>query len=117
MGFTLLRGRKTINLHCHMKYTMANNSLEIHNNTLYFTNAPLGTFVSVPLNANGTAAGPPTTHLQDLEVDDFTIDANGHAYMSVFYSAQIARYLIGDQNATMIAGPSKMLSGPRACKF
>ncbi|KAG6991200.1 hypothetical protein G7Y79_00055g089760 [Physcia stellaris] len=91
--------------------------VQIRDKNLYYSNAPLGLLVRTPLCANGTAAGPAKVILRDVEIDDFTFDAAGQIYLAVFFKNLIMRLTIGDTNATSIAGPSKWLAGPTACKF
>lgn len=91
--------------------------VQIRNNVLYFTNAPIGNFVRIPLRADGTAAGPAVIQAQNIEADDFTFDTAGNAYLALTYSKEIVKLPPGASTSTVIAGPSDALNGPTACKF
>ena len=53
--------------------------IKIQDNSLYFTNAPLGTFVRVPLNGDGTPAGAAEVLLTGWEIDDFAFGPDGES--------------------------------------
>lgn len=96
--------------------------VQIRDNTLYFTNAPKGLFVSIPLKADGTAAGPAEVLATGLEVDDFTFDNTGNAYMSVTFSNEMAKLQSGISGGANVSDAAhvaseNMLAGPTACKL
>lgn len=51
--------------------------MKVQDHNLYFTNAPLGTFVRVPLNGDGTPAGAAEALLTGWVVDDFAFGPDG----------------------------------------
>lgn len=96
--------------------------IQIRDNTLYFTNAPKGLFVGIPLKADGTAAGPAEVLATGLEVDDFTFDNTGSAYMSVTFANEMAKLQSGISGASNVSDAAhiaseNMLAGPTACKL
>ncbi|KAL8669688.1 MAG: hypothetical protein Q9168_005730 [Polycauliona sp. 1 TL-2023] len=91
--------------------------LQVHKNTLYFSNANGGTFNKIPLRAVGTAAGPVVVLTRDLDIDDFTFDKLGRIYLTVTFSDEVYRLDVGSTTPHVIAGPSSKLDGPSACKF
>lgn len=71
------------------------NGLHVLNNYLYYTNLNTATFFRIPINADGSAAGPVESVAEGLTgADDFTIDASGYAYIA-----------LGSLNEVALVGP------------
>lgn len=58
-------------------YPVGLDGIKVRDNNLYFTNGPMGTFVRIPLNDDGTAAGPAVVLMRGWEIDDFTFGPDG----------------------------------------
>lgn len=91
--------------------------LKIRDKALYFTNAPKGLLIKIPLHDNGTAAGSPQVIAKGWEVDDFTFDVTGNGYMAITFSHEIGRVASAGATLSIVANSSTNLAGPTACKF
>ena len=62
--------------------------IKVRDNNLYFTNHAVGTFVKIPMNPDGTAAGPAVMLLTGWQIDDFTFGPDGESHPALFFSIQ-----------------------------
>ncbi|KAL7934286.1 hypothetical protein V8C35DRAFT_327208 [Trichoderma chlorosporum] len=98
--------------------------VHVRGNSVYFTNFGNGTFNKMPINSDGTPAGPVTTiaHTKGPldQYDDFTFDCDGNAYVVTgagntieMISADGKRqvYIAGNLNSTAIAEPTSCAFG------
>ncbi|KAL8996970.1 MAG: hypothetical protein Q9188_006441 [Gyalolechia gomerana] len=99
---------------------MGINGVHIRDGVLYFTSTNQGILGRVPLNADGTAAGPATSIASGLPADDFTLDAKGQAYLFINIHNQVAKVAVPGGEATVLAGSEADLStiaGPSSGAF
>lgn len=98
--------------------------VHVRDNSVYFTNFGNGTFNKMPINSDGTSAGPVTTiaHIKGPldQYDDFTFDCDGNAFVVTgggntieLISADGKRqvYFAGNLNSTAIAEPTSCAFG------
>lgn len=99
---------------------MGVNGLHIRDGELYFTSTNQGVFGRVPLNADGSAAGPATTVASGLDADDFILDDKGQAYLFINIGNEVVKVGVPGGEATVLAGSQADLStiaGPSSGAF
>lgn len=97
------------------------NGIKIRNGALYFTNTAQGTFVKIPISADGSATGPAVIISKDVASDDFTFGPRGEAYLAQNGQNNLGFLGPAGGNVTILTGaPLKdktYLAGPSACQF
>ena len=96
------------------------NGLKIFEDTLYFTNSYQTIFGKVPMNPNGTAAGPGVivAQAQKTDFDDFAFNSQGEAFL-VNGPTDTVSTVDSDGTQTVIAGQagSTDIGEPTAAQF
>jgi len=98
------------------------NGIHTKKNVLYWTNSALGTFGSVPINADGSAAGAivAIAHAVDsTKFDDFALDRRGNAWVAAqpnaLYQVQTNGAVVlvagGGNDTTLISPTSAVFKG------
>lgn len=80
------------------------NGLRVVNETLYFTNTNKRSVSKVPLNVDGTAAGPYTTIVTNTLLDDLEVDPSTGAIYLPGLAGNIITYVTPNGTASVIAG-------------
>ena len=97
------------------------NGIKIRKGNLFFTNASQKLFVKIPINADGTAAGPLMTLSTDSLGDDFALDAEGDAFLAQNGANNLGYLGPEGGNVTILAGAplqdKHVLAGPASCQF
>ena len=97
------------------------NGLKIRNGNLFFTSSSQKLFVKIPINPNGTPAGPAVKLSTDALADDFTLDAKGDAFLAENGANNLAFLGPEGGNVTVLAGAplqdKTVLAGPSSCQF
>ncbi|KAL9116026.1 MAG: hypothetical protein Q9227_000394 [Pyrenula ochraceoflavens] len=102
--------------------TLGVNGIQIQDGYLYFVNYGAGTFGRFPINADGSPAGQGEvleTNPSHTGWDDFTLDANGDAFVAENPGNYIGEIKAGISSATVVAGGVNATDvlGPTAAKF
>ncbi len=96
------------------------NGVRLRNGVLYFTNSDFATFNQLPLNADGSAAGPASTIASEVAGDDFALDAKGQAYVGLNAANEIAKVEVPSGKVTVLAGSPQdqvTIAGPASAAF
>ncbi|KAL8898671.1 MAG: hypothetical protein Q9207_006588 [Kuettlingeria erythrocarpa] len=102
------------------KPTAGVNGIHIRDRVLYFTNSNFATFNQMPLNADGSAAGPATTIASEVAGDDFALDAKGQAYVALNGENEVAKVEVPSGKVTVLAGSPQdqvTIAGPASAAF
>lgn len=94
--------------------------LHVRGSTLYFTNFGNGTFNKMPINRDGTPAGPVTTIARNLSLpDDFTFDCDGNAFVVTGGGNTVEMISADGKQQVTVAGNlnSTIIAEPTACAF
>ncbi|KAL6901481.1 hypothetical protein GGI43DRAFT_422402 [Trichoderma evansii] len=97
--------------------------VHVRGNSAYFTNFGNGTFNKVPINEDGTPAGPVTTIAHSNtplhQFDDFTFDCEGNAYVVTGGGNTIEMISADGKTQVVIAGSlnSTVIAEPTSCAF
>ncbi|KAM0253342.1 hypothetical protein ACHAQJ_007292 [Trichoderma viride] len=97
--------------------------VHVHGDSVYFTNFGNGTFNKLPINQDGTPAGPVTTIANTKgpldQYDDFTFDCEGNAFVVTGGGNTIERISADGKSQTIIAGNlnSTAIAEPTSCAF
>lgn len=99
---------------------MGVNGIKIRDSELYFTSTNQGIFGRIPLNADGTAAGPATAIASGLDADDFNLDAKGQAYLFINIGNEVVKVGVPGGGAKVLAGSQadlRTIAGPSSGAF
>ncbi|KAI4178627.1 MAG: hypothetical protein LQ346_007379 [Caloplaca aetnensis] len=102
------------------KPTSGINGVHIRNGVLYFTNSDFATLNQIPLNADGSAAGPASTIASGVAGDDFALDAKGKAYVALNGANEVAKVDVPSGKVTVLAGSPQdqvTIAGPASAAF
>ncbi|RFU77337.1 hypothetical protein TARUN_4889 [Trichoderma arundinaceum] len=97
--------------------------VHVRGNSVYFTNFGNGTFNEMPINQDGTSAGPVTTlaHTKGPldQFDDFTFDCDGNAFIVTGGGNTIEMVSADGKRQAVIAGNlnSTAIAEPTSCAF
>ncbi|EGR45476.1 uncharacterized protein TRIREDRAFT_111095 [Trichoderma reesei QM6a] len=97
--------------------------LHVRDGFVYFTNFGNGTFNKMPINRDGTPAGPVTTlahnHGPLHEYDDFTFDCDGNAFVVTGGENTIEMISADGKRQVVVAGNlnSTAIAEPTSCAF
>lgn len=97
--------------------------VHVRGDSVYFTNFGNGTFNKMPINQDGTSAGPVTTiaHTKGPldQFDDFTFDCDGNAFLVTGGGNTIEMISADGKRQVVIAGNlnSTAIAEPTSCAF
>ncbi|EHK20908.1 uncharacterized protein TRIVIDRAFT_136558, partial [Trichoderma virens Gv29-8] len=97
--------------------------VHVRSDSVYFTNFGNGTFNKMPINSDGSPAGPVTTiaHTKGPldQYDDFTFDCDGNAYVVTGGGNTIEMISADGKRQVIIAGNlnSTAIAEPTSCAF
>ncbi|KAL9593127.1 MAG: hypothetical protein Q9179_006079 [Wetmoreana sp. 5 TL-2023] len=90
------------------------NGITVPDGRLYFTNSSQESLNSMPINADGTTAGPAQTIANRVTGDDFALDAQAtNAYVVVNAENELVRVRVpGGEETVVVAGPDDKVTLP-----